>query len=34
MILLLKLLSPKMNAKIEKLRENTKILATNGGNQN
>ncbi|XP_022162682.1 gamma-tubulin complex component 3 homolog [Myzus persicae] len=30
MNLLLKLLSPKMNAKIEKLRENIKILAANG----
>jgi len=33
MNLLLKLLSPKMNAKIEKLRENIKILAANEGNQ-
>jgi len=34
MNLLLKMLSPKMNAKIEKLRENIKILATNEGNLN
>lgn len=34
MNLLLKLLSPKKKAKIEKLRENIKILATGGGNPN
>jgi len=34
MNLLLKLLSLKISSKIEKLRENTKILATNRGNQN
>jgi len=32
MNLLLKMLSPKMNAKIEKLRENIKILVADEGN--
>jgi len=34
MNLLLKMLSPKMNEKIKKLRENIKILAADGGNPN